>query len=104
MVSHTVCALWIRLQIVAFRPSPAEPPGPRPIHLQSVHFLYAFEIAYKFDQVAFDVSQEPFVGLYIHAIFLFRECDYSIREHEDCLLNVSVGVSKACKRVNEWNI
>jgi hypothetical protein len=39
----------------------------------------AFDVAYKFHQVAFDISQEPFVGLYIHKIFLFRECDHSIR-------------------------
>ena len=34
-----------------------------------VHFLYAFDVAYKFDQEAFDVSQAPFVGLYVHVVF-----------------------------------
>jgi hypothetical protein len=35
-----------------------------------VHSIYAFDVAYKFHQVAFDVSQEPFVGLCVHVIFL----------------------------------
>jgi hypothetical protein len=35
-----------------------------------VHFIHAFDDAYKFDEVAFDVSQVPFVGLYVHVIFL----------------------------------
>jgi hypothetical protein len=35
-----------------------------------VHFSYAFGLAYKLHQVAFDVSQEPFVGLCVHVIFL----------------------------------
>jgi hypothetical protein len=57
-----------------------------------VHFLYAFDVAYKFHQVAFEVSQEPFVGPYIHEIFLFRECDHSIRGHGIVLRTLSVGV------------
>jgi hypothetical protein len=35
-----------------------------------VHLIYAFDVAYKFHQVAFDVSQEPFVGLRVHVMFL----------------------------------
>jgi hypothetical protein len=34
-----------------------------------VHFVHTFDAAYKFDQVAFDVSQE-FLGPYVHVIFL----------------------------------
>jgi hypothetical protein len=30
------------------------------------HLIYALDVAYKFHQVAFDVSQEPLVGLYVH--------------------------------------
>jgi len=41
-------------------------------------------VAYKFHQVTFDVSQEPFVGLCVHVIVLSRK-------HE-IVLNVSVSV------------
>jgi hypothetical protein len=57
-----------------------------------VHFVYAFDDAYKFHQVAFDVSQEPFVGRYVHFMYLsFGERDHSTREREIVFLNVSVG-------------
>jgi hypothetical protein len=39
------------------------------------HPIYAFDVAYKFHQVTFDVSQESFVGLYVHVIVLSREHD-----------------------------
>jgi hypothetical protein len=35
-----------------------------------IQFVHTFDVTYKFDQVTFDVSQEPFVGLYVHVIFL----------------------------------
>jgi hypothetical protein len=59
-----------------------------------VHFIYAFDDAYKFHQVAFHVSQKPFVGLYVHVIVLSGPRSHSIREHEIVLLNMSVGVYK----------
>jgi hypothetical protein len=66
-----------------------------------VHFLYAFDVAYKFHQLAFDVSQESFVGLYVHVIVLSGPRSHSIREHEIVLLNMSVGVYQdECKRFN----
>ena len=34
-----------------------------------VHFVHTFDAAYKFGQVAFEVSQE-FLGPYLHFIFL----------------------------------
>jgi hypothetical protein len=35
-----------------------------------VHLMYVFDVAYKFHRVAFDVSHEPLVGLYVHVTFL----------------------------------
>jgi hypothetical protein len=34
-----------------------------------VHFVRTFDAAYKFGQVAFEVSQD-FLGLYLHFVFL----------------------------------
>jgi hypothetical protein len=39
----------------------------------------------------FDVSQEPFVGLYNHVIFLAGARSHSSRAHEIAVLNVTVG-------------
>lgn len=46
------------------------------------HFIYAFDVAYKFGQVAFDVSQEPFVGPYVHVIFLSGARSHSFRQFD----------------------
>jgi hypothetical protein len=67
-----------------------------------VHFMYAFDLAYKFHQVTFDVSQEPFVGLHNHVIFLSGARSHSSsREHEIALLNVTVGGYKTEMGVND---
>ncbi|MFZ0581428.1 MAG: hypothetical protein WAN72_21990 [Candidatus Acidiferrales bacterium] len=59
------------------------------------HLIYAFDAACKFHQVAFDVSQVPFVGLYVHVIFPFGEREpHLMREKEIALLDVSIGVYK----------
>jgi hypothetical protein len=59
-----------------------------------VHFIHAFDDAYKFDEVAFDISQEPFVGLYVHVIFLLGR-DHSIRGARDCF------AERECRRLQD---
>jgi len=56
-----------------------------------VHFIHAFDHAYKFDEVAFDISQEPFVRVCVHVIFLLGR-DHSIRGARDCF------AERGCRR------
>jgi hypothetical protein len=59
-----------------------------------VHFVHTFDVAYQFDEVAFDISQEPFVGLYVHVIFLLGR-DHSIRGARDCF------AERECRRLQD---